>query len=248
METSLTGKVVLITGAAKRLGAAVARTLHQAGANIVVHHRSSRSEAAQLIQDLNTARPDSAYGIAADLLDTAALPELIDRSVQSFGRLDVLFNNASTFYPTRIGSITDTQWNDLIGTNLKTPLFLAQAAAPHLRKTRGLILNMADIHGQRPLPDHPVYSTAKAGLIMLTRSLARELGPEIRVNAIAPGPILWPEHGLALEIQAEIISKTVLKRHGEPEDIARAALFFAKDAPFVTGQILAVDGGRSIGW
>lgn len=248
METSLNGKVVLITGAAKRLGAAVARTLHQAGANIAIHHRSSRAEAERLIQELNTARSDSAHGLVADLLDFAALPGLIERTVQRFGRLDVLFNNASTFYPTGVGSITETQWNDLLGTNLKAPLFLAQAATPHLRKTHGLILNMVDIHGQRPLPEHPVYSTAKAGLIMLTRSLARELGPEIRVNAIAPGPILWPEHGLAPELQTAIIEKTVLKRHGDPEDIARAALFFAKDAPFVTGQILAVDGGRSIGW
>lgn len=245
---NLSGRVALITGAAKRLGAAMARALHHEGANVVVHYRGSQAAAEQLVHVLNQARAASACSVSGDLLDAATAPRLIDAVVSRFGRLDVLINNASTFYPTPLGSITEQQWNDLMGANLKAPLFLAQAAAAQLRKTRGLILNMVDIHGQRPLPSHPVYSTAKAGLIMLTRSLARELGPEIRVNAIAPGPILWPEHGLAPELQEEIINKTVLKRHGEPDDIARAALFFAKDASFVTGQILAVDGGRSLGW
>lgn len=245
---NLTGRVALITGAAKRLGAAMARAFHREGASIVVHYRGSEAQAEQLVATFNAARAKSAISVRGDLLDAAVLPRLIETAVGHYGRLDLLINNASTFYTTPIGSIAEAQWDDLIGTNLKAPLFLAQAAAPYLRETRGLILNMVDIHAQRPLPLHPIYSTAKAGLIMLTRSLARELGPEIRVNAIAPGPILWPEHGLAPELQEEIIRKTVLKRHGEPEDIARAALFFAKDAPFVTGQILAIDGGRSIGW
>ncbi|MCE3286239.1 MAG: pteridine reductase, partial [Steroidobacteraceae bacterium] len=158
----------------------------------------------------------------------------------------VVVNNASTFYPTPIGTVTSAQFDDLLGTNLRAPLFVAQAAAPALRETRGLILNMADIHGQRPLRDHAVYSVAKAGLVMLTRSLARELGPEIRVNAIAPGPVLWPEHGMPPALQAEIVGKTALGRSGSPEDVARAAFFFVAEAPYVTGQVLAIDGGRSI--
>jgi pteridine reductase len=197
---------------------------------------------------LNHTRPGSALLTSADLLDLAALPSLVEQTIQAFGRLDVLINNASTFYPTPLGQITAGQWEDLIGTNLRAPLFLAQAAAGHLRSARGLILNMIDIHAQRPLPQHPVYSTAKAGLVMLTRSLARELAPEVRVNGIAPGPILWPEGGLAAGLQEEIIDKTLLKRTGSPEDIVRTALFFAKDATYVTGQILAIDGGRSVGW
>jgi pteridine reductase len=176
------------------------------------------------------------------------LPNIIAQVIDAFGHLDVLINNASTFYPTPLGSISLAQWDDLIGTNLKAPLFLSQAAAPHLKKTNGLILNIVDIHAQRPLPEHPVYVTAKAGLAMLTRSLARELAPEVRVNGIAPGPILWPDRGLDESVKQEIISKTLLKRTGDPTDIVRTALFFAKDAPYVTGQILAVDGGRSVGW
>lgn len=249
MEISnLTGQVALVTGAAKRLGAAMARTLHQEGANVVVHYRSSRAAAEQLVASLNALRPGSAHAVGCDVLDIAALLALADSAIERFGRLDILINNASSFFPTPVGATSEAQWDDLIGTNLKAPLFLAQAAAPHLQRSRGLILNMVDIHGQRPLPSHPVYSVAKAGLIMLTRSLARELGPEIRVNGIAPGPVLWPEHGLAPELQEEIIRKTVLRRHGEPDDVARAVLFFAKNASFVTGQILAIDGGRSIGW
>ena len=166
----------------------------------------------------------------------------------TFGRLDVLVNNASTFYPTPFGSISGAQWDDLMGSNLRAPLFLSQAAAPHLRRARGLIINMIDIHSQRPLPQHLVYSTAKAGLAMLTRGLARELAPDVRVNGLSPGPILWPDAGVDATLQQDIISKTLLKRTGSPDDIVRAALFLAKDAPFVTGQILAVDGGRSVGW
>lgn len=186
--------------------------------------------------------------VAGDLRDVTSLFSIIAKTVVAFGRLDVLINNASTFYPTPIGQIEPEQWDDLMGTNLKAPLFLSQAATPHLQASHGLIINIIDIHGQRPLPRHPIYSTAKAGLMMLTKSLARELAPNVRVNGIAPGPILWPEGGIDLKLRDEIISKTMLKRSGSPEDIVRTALFFAKDAPYVTGQILAVDGGRSVGW
>jgi pteridine reductase len=247
-NAELQNRTVLITGAARRVGAAVARHLHTLGANVAVHYRSSAGEAQSLIDELNKKRRGSAILIAADLLDCAQLAPIVTRTVEAFGRLDILINNASTFYPTPIGSITEKQWDDLFGTNLKAPLFLAQAAAPELRKHSGLIVNMVDIHAQRPLPEHPVYCAAKAGLVMLTRSLARELGPEVRVNAIAPGPILWPEHGMESGLQDEIIDKTALKRMGSPQDIARAIAFFAIEAPYVTGQILAVDGGRSIGW
>jgi pteridine reductase len=247
MDT-LAGRSVLITGAARRIGAALARGFHAEGANVCIHFHRSAAEAEQLRDDLNRARPGSALLISADLLDLEALPGLVEQTVKAFGRLDVLINNASTFYPTPLGKITPSHWDDLIGTNLRAPLFLAQAATDALRSSRGLILNMIDIHAQRPLPQHPVYSTAKAGLIMLTRSLARELAPEVRVNGIAPGPILWPEGGLAPGLQEEIIDKTLLKRSGSPEDIVRTALFFARDATYVTGQILAVDGGRSVGW
>jgi pteridine reductase len=242
----LTGRCVLVTGGARRLGEAIARRLHAGGASIAIHHRTSGNEADSLIADLNAARAGSAAAFACDLLDVDNLAPLVERVLARFGRLDVLVNNASSFMPTPVGTITAAQFDDLIGTNLRAPLFLSQAAAPALRETRGLILNMVDIHGMRPLKAHPVYSSAKAGLIMLTKSLARELAPEIRVNAIAPGPVLWPEGGIDEALQAEIIGKTALKRSGSPDDIARAAFFFAAEAPFVTGQILAVDGGRSV--
>jgi pteridine reductase len=243
----LAGQTALITGGARRLGATIARRFHAAGANVLVHYRSSSGEAQALLAELNAARPGSAFGHAADLLDVAALPGLVEAAVGAFGRLDILVNNASTFYPTPVGEITTGAWDDLMGTNLKAPLFLSQAAAPQLRLQRGLILNMVDIHGQRPLKRHPVYCAAKAGLIMLTYSLARELGPQVRVNGIAPGPVLWPEGHMDAELQAKIIRRTALKRTGSPDDIARAALFFASGAPYVTGQVLAIDGGRSLG-
>jgi len=245
---SSSGQTALITGAGKRVGAAIARHLHAAGFNVVIHYRRSRADADHLAGLLNAERPGSAMTLAGDLLDTAALPALVDSATATFGRLDVLINNASSFYPTPLGSITEAQWTDLFGTNLKAPLFLAQAAIPSLRATRGLILNLVDIHSQRPLPDHSVYCAAKAGLAMLTRALARELGPDIRVNGVAPGPILWPEGGMDPVLQNKIISRTALRRSGSPDDIGKAVLFFVKDAPYVTGQILAVDGGRSIGW
>ncbi len=244
----LTGKTALVTGGARRLGAVIARALHTAGARIVLHYRNSAEAAESLAETLNGLRPDSVALAPADLLDPQAPAQLTAAAVAAFGRLDILVNNASTFYPTPIGHIDERVWTDLVGTNLKAPLFLAQAASPALRDSGGLILNLVDIHGLRPLRHHPVYSVAKAGLIMLTKSLARELGPSVRVNAIAPGPVMWPERGVEEAVRQRIIERTALKRGGSPEDIARAALFFACDAPFVTGQILAVDGGRSIGW
>jgi pteridine reductase len=247
-STTLTDRVVLVTGAAKRVGAALIHGFHAEGARVAIHFHHSSEPAESLARALNAQRANSATVIPGDLRDHTVLPSIVAATVAAFGRLDVLINNASTFYPTPLGRITAEQWDDLMGTNLKAPLFLAQAAEPHLRASHGLIVNMIDIHGHRPLPRHPVYSTAKAGLMMLTKSLARELSPEVRVNGIAPGPILWPEGGIDANLQAEIIAKTMLKRSGSPDDIVRAALFFAKDAPYVTGQILAVDGGRSIGW
>jgi len=247
-DTRLSGKTALITGAARRVGAAIARILHGAGANLVLHYRSSADDAADVAHELNTARPGSARLVSGDLLEIDELPALAHAAAEAFGGLDILVNNASSFYPTPVGDITEIDWDDLIGTNLKAPLFLTQAAAPALHANRGLVINLADIHGMRPLRRHPVYSIAKAGLIMLTKSLARELGPHVRVNAIAPGPVMWPEDGMDTALQAEIVDRTALKRTGSAADVARAALFFAAEAPYVTGQILAIDGGRSIGW
>lgn len=248
MDTALplAGHCVLVTGGAKRLGAAIGRRLHAAGANVVVHFNQSQPAADALVAELERSRAGSALAVRADLHDVERLPALVDAALARFGRLDVLVNNASTFYPTPVGSITAAQFDDLVGTNLRAPLFLSQAAAPALREARGLIINMVDIHGRRPLKSHPVYSAAKAGLVMLTKSLARELGPEVRVNAIAPGPVLWPERDLDAALKDEIIAKTALKRSGSPEDIARTAYFFAVEAPYVTGQVIAVDGGRSL--
>jgi pteridine reductase len=245
MEPVLRDKVVLITGAARRVGAAITRKLHSAGASVVIHYHRSVDEAQALAAQLNAARPTSATPLGGDLLDIKVLNSLVEATVARYGHLDILINNASTFYPTPVGSITQEQWNDLMGTNLRAPLFLSQAAAPHLQAREGLILNIADIHGLRPLKNHTVYSPAKAGLIMLTQSLARELAPHVRVNAIAPGPVEFPETGLTGEMKQSIIDRTLLKRRGSPEDIARAVLFFASEAPYVTGQVLAVDGGRS---
>jgi pteridine reductase len=247
-NASLAGKTVLITGAARRVGATIARELHGAGANVLVHYRKSAGEAEALAAEFNDTRAKSAATMQGDLLDLHFLPVLVESAVRVFGGLDILVNNASTFYPTPIGEITVEAWDDLMGSNLKVPLFLSQAAAPALRKSHGLIVNIVDIHAQRPLRNFTVYCAAKAGLHMLTRSLARELGPEIRVNGIAPGPVMWPEHGGDDRERAEIIDRTLLKRMGSPEDVARTALFFATQAPFITGQILAVDGGRSVAW
>jgi pteridine reductase len=245
---SLAGKTALITGGARRVGAAIARELHAAGANVAIHYRKSANDAESLAAELNTSRPRSAVTVQADLLDVAKLPDLVEFTVRSYGALDVLVNNASTFHATPVGEITPAAWDDLLGTNLRAPLFLSQAAVPALRKSGGLIINIVDIHALRPLRNYTVYCTAKAGLHMLTRSLAKELGPEIRVNGIAPGPVLWPEGESDTSTRAKIIERTILKRMGTPADIARTALFFAAHAPFITGQILAVDGGRSVAW
>ncbi|MEO6080062.1 MAG: pteridine reductase [Steroidobacteraceae bacterium] len=245
MEQLLRDKVVLITGGARRVGAAITRKLHAAGASVVIHYHRSVAEAQALSSELNALRPSSTAPLGGDLLDVKVLSSLVEATVARYGHLDILINNASTFYPTPVGSITEAQWNDLIGTNLRAPLFLSQAAAPHLQARDGLILNIADIHGLRPLRHHTVYSPAKAGLIMLTQSLARELAPHVRVNAIAPGPVEFPETGLTEEMKQAIIDKTLLKRRGSPDDIARGALFFASEAPYITGQILSIDGGRS---
>jgi len=246
-DGSLAGKTVLITGGARRVGAVIARTLHAAGANLVVHYRRSANEAAQLADELNTKRVKSTVTMQADLLDIGQLPSLVEFAQRMFGGLDVLVNNASSFYPTPVGEITPAAWDDLVGSNLKVPLFLSQAAAPALRKSNGLIVNIVDIHSLRPLRNYTVYCTAKAGLHMLTRSLAKELGPEVRVNGISPGPVLWPE-GQSDDAREKIVASTILKRMGTPVDIARTVLFFATSAPFITGQILAVDGGRSVAW
>lgn len=241
------GKVVLITGGAKRVGAAICRRLHASGANLMLHYRASGGEARLLQAELNHTRPNSVALIQADLLDTGKLPSLVDQTVQTFGRLDCLINNASSFFPTPVGEIGIDSWNDLIGTNLQAPLFLAQSAAPWLRKAGGAIVNIADIHADRPLKSYVVYSIAKAGLIGLTRSLARELAPEVRVNAVAPGPVLWPDDESFDELSRQrIISHTPLKREGTPEDIAGAVHYLLVEASYVTGQTLNVDGGRNI--
>lgn len=238
-------KVVLITGAAHRIGATTAKLLHQNGMNIVLHYRGSREQAKALQKELNSERENSVILIQADLHITSGLSALIEESVKAWGRLDVLINNASSFYPTKIGKATETQWDDLIGSNLKAPFFLSQAATPHLKKTNGCIVNIVDIHAERPLKTFPIYSMAKAGLVMMTKSLACELGPEIRVNAVAPGAILWPE-SLDEVAKQRIVSRTFLKRQGEPNDISKTILYLIKDADYVTGQIIAVDGGRSL--
>jgi pteridine reductase len=246
-NSPLAGRAVLVTGAARRVGAALAAAFHAAGAQVAVHYRGSQAEAEALVSRLNDARPGSARAVRADLSDPDACEALAADVVRVFGRLDVLVNNASTFYPTPVGRITADQFDDLIGSNLKGPLFLSQAAAPELARREGLILNIGDIHGLRPLREHAVYSAAKAGLLMLTRALARELGPAVRVNAIAAGPVMWPERGIDASLRERIVARTALRRAGTPQDVAKAALFFATDAPFVTGQVLAVDGGRLAG-
>ncbi len=246
-DTALEGKVALVTGGAHRIGAAIARALHAEGANLVVHYLSSEAAAHRLQQELNAVRPDSVMLVRGDLNNgDKLLRNLVFETVERFQRLDVLVNNAARFYPTPIGDATEEHWNDLIGTNLKAPFFLAQAAAPHLARTAGSIVNIADLYADRPLPSFPIYSIAKAGVVMLTKTLARELAPEVRVNAVAPGAILWPERGLDEMSKQRIVSRTPLKRAGEVEDIARTVLFLVRDARFVTGQVLVVDGGRSV--
>jgi pteridine reductase len=214
----------------------------------MIHFRSSGTEARALQAELNELRPESVAIVQANLLNIAHLPTLVQETVSHFGQLDVLINNASSFFPTSVGDVTEAHWDDLVGTNLKTPLFLAQAAAPHLRRTEGCIVNIIDIHADRPMKNYLVYNVAKGGLVALTRSLARELGPEVRVNGVSPGAILWPEDESWSDELARhrIVGTTLLKRVGEPDDIARTVRFLVEDAPYVTGQIIAVDGGRSV--
>jgi pteridine reductase len=244
----LTGKTALVTGAARRIGAAIAGSLHAAGSNIAIHYRGSATDAERLADSLNQLRANSAKTFCADLLAPEAPAGLVASVHEWAGGLDILVNNASNFYPTPVGSITAEQWDDLVGINLKVPLFLAQAARVHLQKSGGNIINIVDIHAQRPLRNHPVYGSAKAGLAMLTRSLAKDLAPEIRVNGISPGAILWPEGGMDGATKEKIVAQIPLARPGTPQDITRAVLFLVRDAPYVTGQIIAVDGGRSVGW
>ncbi len=246
-DNSLEGKVALITGGATRIGAAIARMLHAQGMRLVIHYHASEAAAHALQKELQAARPNSVMLVRGDLRNGDRLHRnLVFESVESLDRLDVVVNNAARFYATPIGEADENQWNDLIETNLKAPFFISQAAAPHLKKTGGCIVNIADIYGDRPLPNYPIYSITKAGVMMLTRSLARELGPEVRVNAVAPGAILWPEAGLDEMSKQRIVSRSPLKRSGDPEDIARAVLFLIRDAGFITGQTLAVDGGRVV--
>lgn len=241
-------KAVLITGAAKRVGAAIARHLHAQGMRIAIHYSTSAQDAEKLQNEFNRQRANSAIILQANIHDNAALPQLIEKTVNVFGQLDVLINNASTFYATPIGTITEDHWEDLMGTNLKGPLFLSQAAAPYLAKQKGCIINMVDIHAKQPMKSFPVYCIAKAGLLMLTKVMAKELSPQVRVNAIAPGPILWPENqeGMTDELRDKIVQRTLLKRHGTPEDVAKAVSFFIESADYITGQVLAIDGGRSL--
>lgn len=242
------GKTVLVTGGAKRVGAAICRRLHAAGANIALHYRSSAQDALALQAQLNAQRPDSVLCVQADLLNLHDLPRLVQDTIRHFGRLDALVNNASSFYPTTLQEVDEIHWNDLLGTNLKAPLFLAQAAAGELRQRNGAIVNIVDIHAERPMQGHLLYSVAKAGLVALTKALAQELAPQVRVNAVAPGVIVWPEQG-DWENDArrqQIVAHTLLKREGEPDDIAKAVQFLLSQAPYITGQVIAVDGGRSI--
>jgi pteridine reductase len=248
VDKDLKNKVILITGGAKRVGASICRLLHKSGANLMIHYRSSINEARAIQAELNLQRPNSVAIIYGDLLNLSILPSLVKETVNQFGHLDVLINNASSYYPTEIGEINDTQWHDLVGSNLKAPLFLSQAAAAELKKQSGCIINITDMHVERPKKGYIVYSVAKAGLVTLTKSLAHELSPDVRVNAVAPGPVMWPEDNPQFDevYRQRVISQTLLKRIGEPDDVAKAVKFLIQDAPFITGQVIAVDGGRSL--
>ncbi len=246
MTVLLSGKTILLTGGARRVGAVIARRLHASGATLALHYRASSEAAAALAEELNRSRPDSVSLHCADLLDTGALAAMIDAVLARHGRLDALVNNASSFFPTAIGAIDEQAWLDLVGTNFKAPLFLAQAAAPHLKRAGGAIVNITDIHAERPLAGYPLYSAAKGALLTLTRALAIELAPEVRVNAVAPGAILWPNDGQFMdETRRDIIEHTLLGREGAPEDIAGAVHFLLAEANYMTGQVLNIDGGRT---
>jgi pteridine reductase len=246
MDESLSGKAALITGGARRVGAAIARRLHAAGANVLLHYRDSEADAAKLEAELNALRAKSAARVKAELLAPIAPRALIAAARDAFGRLDLLVNNASSFFPVEVGAIEASHWEELVGSNLRAPLFICQEAAPELAKNAGAIVNIVDIHAERPLKGYAVYSIAKAGLAALTRSLALELAPRVRVNGVAPGAIAWPDDGQFPQAERErILATTPLARLGSPEDIAQAVHFLAC-APYVTGQVVAVDGGRSI--
>jgi pteridine reductase len=241
-------KVALVTGGAKRVGAAIVKRLHSVGMNVMIHYHHSQTEAHALRDELNALRKNSAEAVQADLLQIQDLPQLIERTLKIFGRIDALVNNASTFQASPIGSINESDWNELIGTNLKAPLFLSQAAAPALKQNNGCIVNIIDIHSERPLKNYVVYSVAKSALLGLTRSLSIELGPEVRVNGVSPGVAAWPADGghFDAQEQARIVEQTSLKRPGSPDDMAGAVKFLVCDATYVTGQIINVDGGRSV--
>lgn len=239
-------KTILITGGAKRIGQQIARTLHNTGHNVMVHYRSSAGAAHQLIDELNADRPDSAAAVQGDLLDVACIPSILEQTIETFGQLDCLINNASTFYPTPIELINTEFWDDLLGSNLKAPAFMVKSAAPLLRQSNGSIINIVDIYARKPLANHPVYCAAKAGLEMLTKSLASDLAPEIRVNAVSPGAILWPESNTHVPSQTELLAKIPLQRLGEPSDIANLVRFLIDEGSYITGQTIAVDGGRSV--
>jgi pteridine reductase len=248
VHSNLENKVVLITGGARRVGAAICRELHAHGALLMIHYNQSHAEARALQAELNLQRPHSVAIIQADLLNIAAAQSLVHETIHHFGRMDVLINNASTYYATEIGQMNEDNWNDLVGSNLKAPAFLAQTAAAELRKQSGTIVNITDMHIERPKKGYIIYSVAKAGLVTLTKSLALELSPEVRVNAVAPGPVQWPENNPQFDevYRQRVISQTLLKRIGNPTDIAKAVKFLIYDAPYITGHILAVDGGRSL--
>jgi pteridine reductase len=246
MDQSLHGKAALVTGGARRVGAAITRRLHAAGASVLVHYRDSETEAAALAAGLNAVRPKSAATVKAELLAPIAPRALVSAALQAFGRLDVLVNNASSFFAVPLGEIESSHWEELIGSNLRAPLFICQEAAPQLARHQGAIVNIVDIHAERPLKGYPLYSVAKAGLASLTRALALELAPHVRVNGVAPGAIAWPEDGQFEDAERKrIVATTPLGRIGSPEDIAQAVLYLAC-AGFVTGQVVAIDGGRSI--
>jgi pteridine reductase len=241
-----TRPVVLITGAARRVGATIARTLHAAGYDLALHYRNSRADLDALMTDLEQVRASSTLALRSELADTDKLPDLVNDTIARFGRLDGLVNNASSFFPTPLGSVTTQQWDDLFASNAQAPFFLAQAAASHLRDRAGAIINLLDIYAERPLPGYSVYCMAKAAQAAMTLALAHDLGPEVRVNGVAPGAVMWPEAGNDYARREDIIARTPLKRVGTAEDVASTVLWLLRDAQFVTGQIISVDGGRSL--
>ncbi len=238
--------VALITGAARRVGAVIARTLHAAGYDLALHYRHSADEARALADELQASRTGSVLLVQADLADLAALPAGVAQVTAHYGRLDALVNNASAFFPTPVDSATPAQWDTLFASNAQAPFFLSQAALPALRDARGSIVNLVDIYAERPLADHPLYCMAKAALAAMTRSLALDLAPAVRVNGVAPGAVMWPSDGKPYDDQQAMLSRTPLRRAGTPNDVAGTVLWLLRDAPFVTGQIIRVDGGRTL--